>query len=84
VAQKKLKPSWVKTDIPRDIKVKYLWRAMIGNPTLASWQQAMTRMDWEKADEQYYRASRDTYNCLRDEILEMPEDEFKTLLYCTP
>ena len=77
--QRKLKPRWVKTNIPTDIKVKYHWKAMVGRMTYEAWQQAMASMDWEEADRKWYRDSRDTYKSLQDEIWEMPSHEIEAL-----
>jgi hypothetical protein len=75
----KLKAKWVKTDIPRDIKVKYHWKAMVGRTTYQAWQQAMASMTWGETDRKWYRDSRDTYKSLKDEIREMPSHEIEAL-----
>lgn len=75
----KIKPSWVKTDIPKSIKVKYHWQAMVETTTYESWEQALTSMDWQDTDSKYARMSRETYKRLQQEILEMPSAEVNTL-----
>jgi len=75
----KLKPRWVKTDIPKSVKIKYLWKAMMEATTYDGWQQTMASMDWKEQDERYYKPSRDTYKRLKDEILQMPISEINTL-----
>ena len=74
----KLKANWMRTDIPKDIKVK-LWRAMKDNPTYSAWLIAIARYDFEKEEEKYIRTSRDTYQALQYEIGEMPIEEIRTL-----
>ncbi len=78
----KAKPNWVKTDIPQDIKVKWHWRAFIGNTTYPGWQRALTKLDDQSEDYKTYvgsaaagdaLSSRDTYNALRSELQQMPE-----------
>jgi len=75
----KLKPSWVKTDIPKSIKVQYLWKAMMEAPTYTGWQQALAKMEWPEEYDKYCRTSQDTYKSLQDEVREMPETEIRTL-----
>lgn len=75
----KLKPSWVKTDIPKGIKIKYHWKAIMEAPTYQGWQQALARMEWQAEDMKYARVSWDTYVRLKKEIEEMPDFELDTL-----
>ena len=72
----KLKPQWMKTDIPRDTKIK-LWRPMRTNPTYAAWQRWIDthREIFEKDEDQFSPSSRDLYKALQDEIREMPIEE---------
>ena len=69
----RLKPEWVKTNIPEDIKVEFHWKAFIGTSTFTTWRSAMVKMPWSKENQKYYRISRDTYNQLREELHGMPE-----------
>lgn len=78
----KLKPIWVKTDIPKRIKIE-LWRYMIDNPTYRSWEKAIvgksktTETDKLLANDElkHLRISRDTYGRLKQEVREMPLEE---------
>jgi len=72
----KLKPQWMKTDIPRDTKIK-LWRPMRTNPTYATWQRWIDAHPeiFEKDEDQFSPSSRDLYKALQDEIREMPIEE---------
>ena len=82
----KLKPEWVKTDIPKGIKIK-LWRLMRDNPTYRSWDEAIvgkshtTIQDKLFANDElkYIKMSRDTYNALQYEIIHMPAEEVLNL-----
>lgn len=76
----KLKPKWVKTDIPKDTKVK-LWRIMKNNPTYETWQKGVARASYEfdTGEEKYVRLSRDTYSALQDEIRHIPAEEVMSL-----
>ncbi|MFC1930344.1 hypothetical protein ACFLWE_00400 [Chloroflexota bacterium] len=75
----KLKPKWRKTDIPKHVKVKHLYKALMESATFQEWTQVLARMSWDKEDEAYCKYSRDTYKALQDEIREMPITEIKTL-----
>ena len=76
----KLKPKWIKTDIPKDTKVK-LWRIMKDNPTYESWQLYIGKHPelFTKDEGQYIRMSRDTYKRLQDEVKAMPCSEVLSL-----
>ena len=76
----KLKPKWVKTDIPREIKIK-LWRVMKDNPTFTAWQQYIAKHTelFTNSESNYVPYSRDTYKRLQQEIREMPLDEIHLL-----
>jgi hypothetical protein len=76
----KLKAAWIKTDIPKDIKVK-LWRIMKDNPTYESWQLYISNHPelFTKDEEQRVRMSRDTYKRLQDEVRAMPHSEVLSL-----
>lgn len=76
----KLKPKWVKTDIPREIKIK-LWRVMKDNPTFIPWQEYIANNSqlFTESEERYVPYSRDTYKRLQQEIREMPLDEIRLL-----
>lgn len=82
----KLKPSWVITDIPKNTKIK-LWRLMKDNPTYKSWEKAIVgkshTTDQDKiftnVELDYIRMSKDTYNCLKKEVMLMPLEELETL-----
>ncbi len=76
----KLKPSWMKTDLPKETKIK-LWRVMIGCPTYDAWDKAIAR-NAEQFDKEEYKwlpRSRPTYKALQDEIREMPLEELISL-----
>jgi len=72
----KLKPKWMKTDIPKDTKIK-LWRIMKDNPTYEAWQQgaARFRYEFDKKEDKYIRLSRYTYKSLQAEVCQMPVEE---------
>ena len=76
----KLKPKWVKTDIPTEIKIK-LWRVMKGIPTFVAWQKyvADNSQLFTESELKYIPYSRDTYKKLQQEITEMPLDEIRLL-----
>lgn len=76
----KLKPSWVKTDIPKGIKVKF-WEVMMDNPTHVSFLGYLNKHSTEFPDEikRYFPLSPQTYKKLKDEILQMPLKEVDTL-----
>ena len=76
--KKKLKANWVKTDIPKHVKIR-LWLAMKDNPTYQSWQQSTAGGDFEESDDKYVRLSYETYKSLKDEIIQMPLEEVGTL-----
>jgi len=76
--KKKLKANWVKTDIPKHVKIR-LWLAMKDNPTYQSWQQSIAGGDFEESDAKYVRLSYETYKSLKDEIIQMPLEEVDTL-----
>jgi len=69
----KLKPKWIKTDIPKNTKIK-LWKFMVSNTTYDTWQMDIGNNPKQFSDEEapYVRMSRDTYKRLKDEISEMP------------
>jgi hypothetical protein len=64
----KPKAKWVKTDIPKDTKIR-LWRIMRDNPTVAV----------SKKQDKYGSLSRDTYDALKYEVLHMPVGDVATL-----
>lgn len=68
---KKTKPKWVKTDIPKDIKIK-LWRIMRNNPTYDAWSKDLAKRDFDENEEKFIPRSRDSYKALQDEIKQMP------------
>ena len=70
----KLKPSWMKTDIPKRIKV-ILWKLIKDNPTYESWQIAISKSEFNEADDPFIHTSRDTFNSLKYEINHMPIEE---------
>jgi len=72
----KLKPKWVKTDIPKDTKIK-LWRIMRDNPTYDSWSEGIANLQYglDEKDDKYVKTSRDTYKSLQEEIRKMPISE---------
>ena len=72
----KLKPKWVKTNIPTEIKIK-LWRAMREKPTFVTWQQATAKNSalFSESELKYVPCSRDGYRSLQQEIREIPLDE---------
>lgn len=80
----KLKPEWVKTDIPKDAKLK-LWRIMRDNPTFDAFQgQVSKRYDEifggvSKTQDKYGTISRDTYKALQYETKHMPVEEVASL-----
>ena len=82
----KSKPPWVKTNIPKEIKIK-LWRVMRDNPTYTQLQCYVTNfpdifteseykylgIDRDAKDSNYGQLiSRDTYKALQNEIKGMP------------
>lgn len=80
----KLKPEWVKTDIPKDIRIK-LWCLMKDNTTFDTFCGQLSKrydeifIDVSKRPDKYGSMSRDTYNALIYEIEHMPLEEVKTL-----
>ena len=74
----KLKPEWVKTDIPKDTKVK-LWRIMKDNPTYDAWQRGIARYGFDTEEDKYIHLSRDTYRALKYEVIHMPFEEVSNL-----
>lgn len=80
----KLKPHWIKTDIPQQTKIE-LWRAMKGNPTYLTWTRFIAKnpelFDKKEGKEvaQEVPMSRDTYKRLQEEILNMPSHEVQSL-----
>jgi len=76
----KLKPSWSKTDIPKEIKVKF-WKVMRDNPTHRSFIGYLNKHPTEFPDEiaHYFPLSPQTYKKLKDEIIQMPLEEVDTL-----
>lgn len=82
----KLKPDWVRTDIPKDIKIK-LWSLMIDNPTYGSWERAIVGEShtgdqdelFANDELKYIKMSRDTYNALQYEIMHMPLEDVISL-----
>jgi hypothetical protein len=82
----KLKPGWVKTDIPKRIKIK-LWRLMRDNPTYRSWEEAIVGKSSTSAQDnlfasdelKYIKMGSDTYKALKYEILHMPAEEVLNL-----
>ncbi|MFC1980035.1 hypothetical protein ACFLVS_04180 [Chloroflexota bacterium] len=76
----KLKPKWVKTDIPSEIKIK-LWQVMKDNPTFVAWHEHIARNSqlFTESEMKYVPYSRDTYKKLQQEIIEMPLDEIRLL-----
>lgn len=81
---RKLKPEWVKTDIPKNTKIK-LWRLMKDNPTFDTFHGQLSKhydeifIGISKRPYKYGSMSRDTYNALKYEIAHMPLEEVKTL-----
>lgn len=82
----KLKPGWVKTDIPKDIKIK-LWWIMKDNPIYRSWEERIVGKSYTSAQDKlfandelkYIKMSSDTYKALKYEILHMPAEEVVSL-----
>lgn len=77
----KLKASWVKTDIPKKIKIK-LWSAMRETSTHKAWEEYIAEHPdlFEAAEKQKHLVmSRDTYKRLQSEIREMPPHEVQSL-----
>ena len=80
----KLKPNWMKTDIPKDAKLK-LWRLMGDNPTFDTFQGQVSKHYDEifskvsKTQDKYGTISRDTYKALQYEIMHMPAEEVASL-----
>ena len=76
----KLKPSWVKTDIPKEIKVKF-WKVMRENPTHRSFIGYLNKHLTEFSVEtvRYFPLSPQTHKKLKDEIMQMPLEEVDTL-----
>lgn len=74
----KLKPGWVKTDIPKDIKIK-LWRLMKDNPTYDAWLVGIASHDFDEKEDRYIRTSRDTHQRLQQEVMLMPPEEALSL-----
>jgi len=76
----KLKPDWMKTDIPKETKIK-LWRAMKDNPTHKSWQQSIAKNSklFTEDEDEYVRTSYETYTALKNEVEEMPLNEVLSL-----
>jgi len=82
----KLKPEWVKTDIPKRIKIK-LWRIMKDNPTYKSWEEAIVGKSYTSAQDKlfasdelkYIKMGSDTYRALKYEIMHMPLEEVLSL-----
>lgn len=81
---RKLKPEWVKTDIPKDARIK-LWRLMKDNLTFDTFHGQLSKhydeifIDVSKRPDKYGSMSRDTYNALTYEIVHMPLEEVETL-----
>ncbi len=80
----KLKPPWVKTDIPKHVKIK-LWNLMKDNTTFDTFYGQVSLHFDEifsgpgiKKDK-YGSLSRETYNGLRHEIRHMPVEEVNSL-----
>jgi hypothetical protein len=71
----KLKPKWMKTDIPKDVKIK-LWRIMKDNPTYKSWERAIRGKSYTTAQDklftedelEFINMSRDAYKALQHTI----------------
>jgi len=80
----KLKPPWVKTDIPKTAKVK-LWRLMKDNQTFDAFQGQVAKnydeifVGVSKKAYKYSLISRDTYKKLQDELMHMPVEEVLSL-----
>lgn len=83
----KLKTPWVKTDIPKSVKVK-LWHLMKDNPTFDTFHGQVSKhfdeifaetAKKEGREEKYGSLSRDTYNGLKYEIMHMPIEEVRSL-----
>ena len=81
---RKLKPSWMQTDMPKDIKIE-LWRLMQNNPTYGSWWRALAKIDTEKfglsqeEERKFIKTSNETYKRLKQEIQLMPKSEVEKL-----
>jgi len=83
---KKLKPSWVLTDIPLGTKIK-LWRLMIDNTTYKSWEARivgkhhMKKEDEIFADDEliFIKDSEGTYETLKKEIRCLPVAQIQRL-----
>jgi len=75
---KKLKVSWLITDIPKHVKIK-LWLPMKDNPTYQSWQEAIARVKFEPSEEKYVRLTSDTYQALKIEVGLIPLTEVNAL-----
>ncbi len=76
----KLKPGWVKTDIPKDTKIK-LWRIMKDNPPYDAWLEGIAKAshDFDEKEDRYIRTSRDTHQRLQQEVMLMPSEEVLSL-----
>lgn len=76
----KLKPEWMKTDIPKDTKIK-LWGIMRDCPTYSAWDKYITSHEklFDKGEYDWLPRSRATYKALQDEINEMPIEEVHSL-----
>lgn len=76
----KLKPEWMKTDIPKDTKIK-LWGIMRDCPTYSAWDKYITSHEklFDKAEYDWLPRSRATHKALQDEINEMPIEEVRSL-----
>ena len=76
----KLKTSWVKTDIPKEIKVKF-WKVMRDNPTHGSFIGYLSKhpTEFPYDIEHYFPLSPQRYKKLKDEIIQMPLEEVDTL-----
>lgn len=80
----KLKPKWVKTDIPKEVRIK-LWRLIRDTQTFDAFQGQVSKHYDEifagvsKKEDKYGSFSRDTYNALKYEIMHMPIEEIETL-----
>lgn len=76
----KRKPSWVRTKIPKDTKIK-LWRIVKDNPTFdAQCKYIANHPDiFGEEEERFVPRSRDSFTALNDEIMEMPIEEVCSL-----
>lgn len=76
----KLKPAWMKTNIPKDTKIK-LWRIMMDCPTYSTWDKDIDSHAelFDKAEYDWLPRSRATYKALQNEIMEIPIQEVHSL-----